>query len=558
MKTVIYLLKIQAVILISSIFALAPFEKLLAADSCQEIAERTFEECKVTGNLLEQIQAFIGQSVLGRMANSIANNAEQVRAAANRAKESAEAAKGTCTERKLQCGEACASYIEQYTVAKSRLVTQLENQNLTTQERSALGDQKRVVEEKIRREIEVRDTICEAQFNREIAQIDYAIAQAERAHREADEVKWAARGTGAIGAVGLACAAGIGICKNKKKKNKGPGDDESDDDADENEGDSSGGDSSDGGGQVADGPGDVDCSDEKNRAHRSCAAPLERRCHANPNSEDCKEFTEEYCKSGTSTAQTAPTHQGSGIGTDFCQHVSAHNFCSQPGRSGCLSCHSLGRMSQPQCLANPMSCLPQVTNADLERVRQSEACASDPIYSNPAFVQSQEQRQITSPDSNSSGSVATADGDRAAGQGLGANSMGMIAGGAANALRGGATGGNQGGSGETLRGDASRLGARGESLRPDHVGDRTIAPDASQYRLGAGASQGAGVSRTLSSLDRGGVVVAAGVAASNGPSLFARASQIVRSECANGANNNCGPRREVGSLSSSASSLTSQ
>lgn len=251
------------------------------------------------------------------------------------------------------------------------------------------------------------------------------------------------------------------------------------------------------------------CSNPRHSLLPRCEGAVVDRCITQPESAECKGFTDHYCGAETapvvvanaeSTAEEAP-----GLGTAYCFRAVAGRFCSRSsGRSGCPSCCETcypSRMTSPVCRENPRQCLPHISNADLDRVQTT--CGADPLFSSPDFILSQQQHQEPTPDTFSDPDQQSTT--------PGVNTKVVTT--------------------TPPRGKVEDLAEEQASrLRPDFVGERTIAPDSSIFRV--------------PSSDSTGTVTTASVGSAR-VNMFQQISRVIERECELERNKNCGPRRGI-------------
>ncbi|MCB0411797.1 MAG: hypothetical protein KDD22_04685, partial [Bdellovibrionales bacterium] len=291
-------------------------------------------------------------------------------------------------------------------------------------------------------------------------------------------------GYGAIigmGILGVGCVLGL-FCKNKDKdkdKDKDDGDDTTTppDDGDDDDVD------------VVENP---DCTLPKYAKHPDCVNDSVDRCEKDPTAEGCDDFTETYCGpyKDPVIAPTAASINGKGIGTVFCDLRNAKEFCKPNTRGVCPTCVNLAKLSSDSCKDNPVMCLPQMSEEDINKAKV--VCPIDPLFSNPDFLAGK---------STSESAVAY--------NGNGYNSTTVSA-------------------------------SFGKKATAPAAASGSSAKVAGKAATGNTATMTAGWNRPNRGVAN--TRVAADIAISVGPTLFARQSGSIARRCQSGKINNCGPR----------------
>jgi hypothetical protein len=190
-----------------------------------------------------------------------------------------------------------------------------------------------------------------------------------------------------------------------------------------------GGDEDDGtGGDDDDENAEVNCSEAGNHDKTECEDQLVTYCMDNPSGSNCRPFANHYCsledtgnttdddsssttddstagngdgaestpdsnESDDSTA-VATTDAGGGMGSSFCEYHNAIRYCEDSSNSDCPSCQQLSMQNNPVCAANPVACLPSISDDQLNAFQAQ--CPTDPIYASQSYIQNNSGTQPSS------------------------------------------------------------------------------------------------------------------------------------------------------------------
>lgn len=284
----------------------------------------------------------------------------------------------------------------------------------------------------------------------------------------------------------------------------------------------------------------LDCKSDGAAQYEECTNTLVADCVGDTTSARCTNFYNIYCSSkGTersssrgSAAESAsgtqaataktPATPGEGVGSPFCQNQMAAAFCKTSGRTTCPSCLQLATANSPTCKANPMACLAQNSNDQLEAARQS--CPTDPIFSNPSYAANAApsgQQSATGSGSSSSQlrSPITATGSSASGGGMSSAQTASVQSGA-----GMSSGGvSDVGSGAGASGIAGGASASANSYSTSSTRGSTSSSS------GLPSDTASGVPRTTASASGG---PRSDVGGPYGASLFSANSSVFKGRCA--------------------------
>lgn len=156
--------------------------------------------------------------------------------------------------------------------------------------------------------------------------------------------------------------------------------------------------------------GTVDCSKYDAYNYSACNDQLSASCGQEIRSNQygydmrCAGFSNRYCGSPTTGGVVSPIvtyvngsptngfsaigQSGEGLGSQYCQMVTALSFCQTPGRSQCPSCQQLAAQQSLGCQQNPAACMSQSSLNQLS-IAAADSCPTvDPIFSNPAVAAS--------------------------------------------------------------------------------------------------------------------------------------------------------------------------
>lgn len=286
----------------------------------------------------------------------------------------------------------------------------------------------------------------------------------------------------------------------------------------------------------------LNCENEGYSKYSDCNNHYIDKCQKGMTSAGCDGFIARYCgstqtpaptplpgndslkisvqsaKNAAVTANLVADKQGEGLGSKFCQHVTAYKYCQMAGRSECPSCKNLN--SPWPATSNPG----QMADAQ-------KSCPTDPMFLDPA-VQAQLKKPADAPASPDASQVSTSlINDRFSATAPSAGSAG------------GGGGGNLGGAGGA--------GSVGAEPTPG-VGDRYQAQSSDSFAGGSGGGGDGGGSSYEGSASGPGyspasvvgdakraptMVGQAGpkdVANQYGPSVFSIQSTTYRDMCARG------------------------
>ena len=85
------------------------------------------------------------------------------------------------------------------------------------------------------------------------------------------------------------------------------------------------------------------------------------------------------------TSTTTDDSVAEGTGTSFCEYHAAIRYCEDDGNSDCPSCTQLAMQANPVCKANPVACLPSISNDQLQAYQAQ--CPLDPVYVSTSYIQ---------------------------------------------------------------------------------------------------------------------------------------------------------------------------
>ncbi|MGE0527865.1 MAG: hypothetical protein AB7P49_12425, partial [Bdellovibrionales bacterium] len=269
----------------------------------------------------------------------------------------------------------------------------------------------------------------------------------------------------------------------------------------------------------------------------------------------CKKFSFRYCNlsTGDSTDEDVATtglfntaskpktnlvidKKGEGVGTEYCKHINAYNFCQIDGREKCPSCRSLKASQSAECLSAPELCSAENSAQAKEAARES--CPTDPMFIDTTFAKTETGSPATSYDLDSGNDrVATQSEANSTGGGTYGSTQSSVLGGAAREGAASTTAisyatasvtGRSSPSGAYGSGSGGTGGSSGGSST-SQVNSAARTPLSSHERGPAG-----GTDPTLMPASAVSGMMDGSISNQNGPSVFSIATSTYRSLCRRG------------------------
>lgn len=147
------------------------------------------------------------------------------------------------------------------------------------------------------------------------------------------------------------------------------------------------------------------CDSAEGARYSDCNSIFISKCTKDMNASYCSEFSDRYCGSATvggqsnlsgsktgfatAVAGVVVDKGGEGLGSSFCNMVTAYKFCQASGRGECPTCRGLYSYSSPDCQNDPKKCIPSMTGSQLESAKNN--CPLDPVFMDPVALKKLEE-----------------------------------------------------------------------------------------------------------------------------------------------------------------------